>query len=164
MSKEPGLPFHLTPVVRDTCLCLQVRRAARAMARHFDEALRPVGLTNGQFSLLMALNRPGAAGMAEVASVLAMDRTTLTANLKPLQRRGLIEVETDPGDRRMRRMSLTGEGRSLLAGAYPLWQAAQAEAEGMLAGSDPHRLRSDLAVLGAGGRGTGGVRRSTRAR
>lgn len=96
------VPFETTLEVRDTCLCLHVQRAARALARRFDEALRPVGLTNGQFSLLMALNRPGPAAMGPVARLLAMDRTTLTAALKPLERLGLVAIEADPADRRSR--------------------------------------------------------------
>ncbi len=84
------VPFAVTLAVRDTCLCLHVQRAARALARRFDDALRPLGLTNGQFSLLMSLNRPEPAGMGGVAALLAMDRTTLTAALKPLVRRGLV--------------------------------------------------------------------------
>src|SRR5471030_1633090 len=102
-------------MVRDTCLCLHVQRAARALARRFDEALRPVGLTNGQFSLLMSLNRPEPAGMGPVAALLAVDRTTLTAAVKPLERRGLVKVSVDPADRRGRLMTLTSAGRSLLA-------------------------------------------------
>ena len=58
MSTQNALPFPVTLEVRDTCLCLHLQRAARAVARQFDERLRPVGLTNGQFSLLMSLNRP----------------------------------------------------------------------------------------------------------
>src|SRR3978361_166261 len=58
MSKSTDIPFETTLLVRDTCLCLHVQRAARVLARRFDEALKPVGLTNGQFSLLMSLNRP----------------------------------------------------------------------------------------------------------
>jgi hypothetical protein len=77
MSKSIDVPFSKTILVRDTCLCLHVQRAARALARRFDEALRPVGLTNGQFSLLMSLNRPAPPAMGSVASLLAMDRTTL---------------------------------------------------------------------------------------
>src|SRR3954469_15209319 len=100
MSKPTDLPFETTLLVRDTCLCLHAQRAARALARQFDEALRPLGLTNGQFSLLMSLNRPGPAGMGSVAALLAMDRTTLTAALKPLTRRGLVAVLPDPQDRR----------------------------------------------------------------
>src|ERR1700754_472243 len=98
------IPFETTLHVRDHCLCLAAQRAARALARRFDEALRPVGLTNGQFSLLMSLNRPEPPSMAPVASLLAMDRTTLTANLKPLERRGLVETAPNPKDRRSRRL------------------------------------------------------------
>src|SRR5215217_7749083 len=71
------VPFAVTLTVRDTCLCLHVQRAARALARRFDDALRPLGLTNGQFSLLMSLNRPKPSGIGSVAALLAMDRTTL---------------------------------------------------------------------------------------
>src|SRR3954454_8519002 len=107
MSKPDHPPFEVTILVRDSCLCLHVQRAARALARRFDDALRPLGLTNGQFSLLMSLNRPEPAGMGGVATLLAMDRTTLTAALKPLIRRGLVRVAPDPGDRRGRLLTLT---------------------------------------------------------
>src|SRR5271157_3483898 len=100
MSSALNVPFETTLMVRDTCLCLHVQRAARALARRFDEALRPLGLTNGQFSLMMSLNRPEPPSMGSVAALLAMDRTTLTAALKPLERRGLIKVVPDPKDRR----------------------------------------------------------------
>jgi hypothetical protein len=73
-----GPPFEFTLHVRDTCLCLHVQRAARALARRFDDVLRPLGLTNGQFSLLMSLNRPEPPKIGSVANLLAMDRTTLT--------------------------------------------------------------------------------------
>src|SRR4051812_11561337 len=99
MSKPLVIPYETTLLVRDTCLCLHVQRAARALARKFDEALRPLDLTNGQFSLLMALNRPEPAGMGPVAHLLAMDRTTLTAALKPLEKRGLLVTMTDDKDR-----------------------------------------------------------------
>ena len=118
--------------IRDTCLCLHAQRAARALARRFDEILRPVGLTNGQFSLLNALNRPEAPTPGPVADLLAMDRTTLVAALKPLERRGLVEVRVDVTDRRARRLHLTDAGRDLLAEAVPLWCAAHAALEGDL--------------------------------
>ena len=81
---DERLPLAVTHEVRDRCLCLHLQRAARAVARRFDVALRPVGLTNGQYSLLMSLNRPQPPRIGDVARLLAMDRTTLTANLKPL--------------------------------------------------------------------------------
>ena len=124
-----------------------MQRAARALARRFDEALRPVGLTNGQFSLLMSLNRPVPPGIGSVAALLAMDRTTLTAALKPLERRGLVKVTVDPTDRRGRRMTLTARGRTLLASAVPIWERTHAALEGVLSDGDPDRLRSDLRAL-----------------
>jgi DNA-binding MarR family transcriptional regulator len=148
MSKTDELPFTLTLHVRDSCLCLHVRRAARAIARRCDEALRPVGLTNGQFSLLMSLNRPGPVAMTDVADLLALDRTTLTANLKPLERRGLVEVSVGAKDRRSRRLTLTEAGRDLLRQAMPIWHKAQAENEALLsAGADAESLREALRAL-----------------
>ena len=129
MSKPIDIPYETTLLVRDTCLCLHVQRAARALARRFDEALRPLGLTNGQFSLMMSLNRPEPPSIGSVATLLAMDRTTLTAALKPLERRGLVEVTADPADRRSRRLTLTPAGRTLLASAVPIWQSTHAGLE-----------------------------------
>ena len=117
------------------------------MARRYDEALRPVGLTNGQFSLLMSLNRPEPPSIGEVAALLAMDRTTLTANLKPLARRGLMKVTVDAGDKRSRRLALTPAGRALLVTALPLWQEAQEATERTIARSSPERLRAALRAL-----------------
>src|SRR5690348_7314759 len=129
MSSSRAVPFTTTLKVRDTCLCLHVQRAARALARRFDEALRPVGLTNGQFSLLMSLNRPKPPGMTAVASLLAMDRTTLTAALKPLRRRKLVRMMADPADRRSRLLLLTAKGRKALARAVPIWRKTHAAVE-----------------------------------
>jgi len=151
MSSALSVPFETTLRVRDCCLCLHVQRAARALARRFDEALRPVGLTNGQFSLLMSLNRPAPAGMASVANLLAMDRTTLTAALKPLERRGLVTVAKDPADRRGRRLSLTTEGKTLLASAVPIWEQTHRDVEALLQNAgkdvDPDHLRKGLLAL-----------------
>ncbi|MBI1208092.1 MAG: MarR family transcriptional regulator [Azospirillum sp.] len=134
--------------MRDSCLCLHAQRAARALARHFDDILRPVGLTNGQFSLMMALNRPEPPVMGQVADLLAMDRTTLTACLKPLVGRGLVTASVDDRDHRRRRIALTRSGRQLLAAAYPVWQAAHDALEGRLRAHDPERLRDGLLALG----------------
>jgi DNA-binding MarR family transcriptional regulator len=147
MSKRIEIPFATALLVRDTCLCLHVQRAARTLARRFDEALRPVGLTNGQFSLLMSLNRPAPAGMGSVATLLGMDRTTLTAALKPLERRGLITVAADPADRRSRQLTLTEEGRAVLASAVPIWEATHAAVEALLGDLNPGRFREGLGAL-----------------
>ena len=147
MSKTANVPFETTLLVRDTCLCLHVQRAARALARRFDEALRPLDLTNGQFSLMMSLNRPVPPGMGSLAQLLAMDRTTLTAALKPLERRGLIETKVDPVDRRGRLLVLTPKGLKLLESAVPIWARTHAMVEGLLADAFPDRLRRDLGSL-----------------
>jgi DNA-binding MarR family transcriptional regulator len=147
MSRAATVSFETTLKVRDCCLCLHVQRAARALARRFDEVLRPLGLTNGQFSLLMSLNRPEPPGMAAVANLLAMDRTTLTAALKPLERRGLVKVAMDPADRRGRRLKLTAQGMKLLAEASPVWERTHAEVEAMLGDGEPEMLRRGLGAL-----------------
>jgi DNA-binding MarR family transcriptional regulator len=147
MSKCDDPPFEITLEVRDTCLCLHLQRAARAVARRFDAALRPLGLTSGQFSLLMSLNRPEPASIGNVAALLAMDRTTLTANLKPLERRRLVTVTVDNADKRTRRLALTSAGRGLLSAAVPVWRRTHAEIDGLLSGSSPEHLRAELRAL-----------------
>jgi DNA-binding MarR family transcriptional regulator len=147
MSSGEALPIGITHRVRDTCLCLHIQRAARAVARRYDEALRRLGLTNGQFSLMMSLNRPEAPTIGQVSTLLAMDRSTLTANLKPLQRRGLVSVTVDDADRRSRRLALTHAGRDLLAASFPVWERIHAALEGLLHRTDPDRLRADLRAL-----------------
>jgi DNA-binding MarR family transcriptional regulator len=139
--------FETTLLVRDSCLCLHVQRAARALARRFDDAFRPLGLTNGQFSLMMSLNRPEPPGMAAVASLLAMDRTTLTAALKPLRRRSLLKITAHPADRRARLMTLTPKGRRLLTRAVPIWKSTHLAIEGLLCEGDPDRFRHNLRAL-----------------
>src|SRR6516162_7413136 len=132
MSKRNDLPFEITLEVRDTCLCLHLQRAARAVARRFDAALRPLSLTSGQFSLLMSLNRADPASIGSVSALLAMDRTTLTANLKPLERRGLVKVSIDDGDKRSRRLKLTPAGRALLVVAVPIWKQTHVIVDNLL--------------------------------
>jgi DNA-binding MarR family transcriptional regulator len=141
------LPFDVTPVVRDCCLCLHTQRAARALARRFDEALRPLDLTNGQFSLLMSLNRPVPPNLGSVADLLAMDRTTLTAALKPLERRKLVKVAVDKDDRRGRLLTITPAGRALLNRALPVWKKTHAAIEREVADVAPDKLRAALRAL-----------------
>ena len=147
MSKPDPVPFETTLHVRDHCLCLHTQRAARALARRFDEALRPLGLTSGQFSLMMSLNRSKPPSMGAVAALLGMDRTTLTANLKPLERAGLVQTTVDPADRRARMLTLTDAGRTLLGGTVPIWERTHEEAERLLAQGDAESLRAALRAL-----------------
>ncbi|MGV6875316.1 MarR family winged helix-turn-helix transcriptional regulator [Pseudochelatococcus sp. B33] len=145
MNPRPAPPFETTIHVRDTCLCLHVKRAARALDRHFDAALQPVDITSGQFSLLMSLNQPEPPSLGSIAALLALDRTTLTANLKPLERRGLVETAISPKDKRTRLLRLTEKGRALLIRALPIWERTHAEIEKKL--TAPDVLRAGLLIL-----------------
>jgi DNA-binding MarR family transcriptional regulator len=147
MSNDTAVPYETTLHIRDHCLCFAAQRAARALARRFDAALRPVGITSWQFSLLMSLNRPQPPPMAAVAAVLGMDRTTLTANLKPLERRGLVRATVDPEDRRGKRLALTGAGRKLLGAALPIWQRTHDEVDDLLGARQASDVRAALCAL-----------------
>ncbi len=147
MTMRDDLPIDVTLEVRDRCLCLHLQRAARAIARRFDEVLRPFGLTNGQFSLLMSLNRPHPPRIGDLVPLLAMDRTTLTAAFKPLERRGLVRVQVDEKDRRGRRVAITDAGRDALVAALPVWRDTHDEIDRLVPGGDVDGLRADLLAL-----------------
>lgn len=147
MSRPERVTIEATHHVRDHCLCLHTQRAARTLARRFDDALRPHGLTNAQFSLLMTLNHPAPATMNQLSSLLGADRTTLTAALKTLAKRGLAEITEDPRDRRARQIRLTPEGHASLVSAYPAWEASHAALEAGLRAVNPDQLRRDLDAI-----------------
>jgi DNA-binding MarR family transcriptional regulator len=117
-----ALDYETTLLVDEACLCLGLQRASRVVARHFDDAFRPLDLNNNQFSLLMALNQPEPPTIGWLGCRLAMDRTTVTAGLKPLERRGLVEIRPDKRDSRARRIVLTRSGRALLEKAVGVWR------------------------------------------
>lgn len=146
-ASTKSIPVETTWRVRDQCLCLATQRTARALARRFDNAFRHLNLTSGQFSLLMSLNRPVPPPIGAVADVLAMDRTTLTANVKPLTKRRLIAMTVDPDDKRARLLKLTPAGEQLLKAAIPIWERVQKELEGRLTKGDADSLRAGLLDL-----------------
>jgi len=113
------------------CACFNLRKAARAVTQLYDAALEPAGLRATQISVLVALALKEKTPLGRVAEAMVMDRTTLTRNLKPLEREGWITIEKGP-DRRERYVGLTRSGRAVLERALPLWQAVQARvAEGL---------------------------------
>ena len=111
------------------CLCLGAQRRGRQLARRYDAALRPVGLTSGQFSILASLNQPEPVPLTRLAEILGLDRTTLTRNLRALDEGGLVRSQAGDGDRRLRQLALTGAGRDKLRAAMPFWRAAQEKAQ-----------------------------------
>lgn len=147
MSNRKVVSPEIARSVAEACLCLHVQRAARALARHFDDVFRPLEITSGQYSLLMSLNRPdptGAPTMGDTAEFLAMDRTTLTAALKPLERRGLVRVTADRQDRRIKRLSLTPAGNAVLARAHALWTEFHGAIEAGMASPSADAMRKGL--------------------
>src|SRR3954466_6861243 len=147
MSPVSTPSYEMARMLGRRCLCLRVQRASRAIGRHFDDAFRAVGLNNWQFSLLMMLNRPSPLTVTSLAEELAMDRTTTTKNLKPLERRGLLEIRRDEQDARVKRVVLTKAGQGLLTEAVQHWDAAQQTIEASLRGSDLASLHTALEAI-----------------
>ncbi|MBB5696542.1 MarR family winged helix-turn-helix transcriptional regulator [Muricoccus pecuniae] len=108
--------------VEASCVCLHVQRAGRTVGRHYDKAFRPLNLTNWQFSLLAAVGGADGPSVNELALLLGMDRTTMTRNLRVLERRGLLTMRPDDQDGRIRRALLTPEGRDLFLKALERWR------------------------------------------
>lgn len=129
------------------CVCQALRRVTRQVSRRYERALKPVALKPSQFSVLAALNRPQPTTLGALAKTLGLDRTTLTRELTPLERRELVETLADPEDKRARLLRLTAHGRALFGDAAPLWRAAQAETKARLKGADWSQLRASLDLL-----------------
>lgn len=143
-----SLPISTIHEIRDRCLCLASQRAARLLARRFDRLFAPLGITNGQFSLMVALSGQWKPRMGELAEFLAMDATTLTAAAKTLEKRGLLTLLPDESDARARRPGLTDQGREIIAQAVPLWREEHAKVEAELLGQDAGELAKILSQLG----------------
>jgi DNA-binding MarR family transcriptional regulator len=120
----PTRPADLLEEISTLCACFNVRRAARAVTQLSDRELAPSGLRATQVTLLVALARAGAIPFTRLAAVLGMDRTTLTRNLAPLERDGLVTLRPGP-DRRVKLATITAKGREVLEQAIPLWRRAQ---------------------------------------
>lgn len=111
--------------ITETCVMQHLRKTARGVTQLYEESLKQVGLTAGQFSTLVAVARSDGIALTPLAEELGMDRTTLTRALAPMERNGWIHTETGEGDARVRKVGLTEKGRDLLAEATVRWRAAQ---------------------------------------
>ncbi len=109
-----------------TCACSNVRKAARVVTQQYDEMLQPSGLRATQLAMLVVIARQGPLTLTDLTEALVMDQTTLTRNLKPLEKRGLVE-RVHGIDRRTRNVSLTPKGLKAVMKALPLWKRAQAK-------------------------------------
>ncbi len=133
------LPLEATYAIAETCLCLHVQTAGRAEARHADDVF-PLGLTSGQFAMLLTLHRAAPVTVGDLAKRLTRDPSTATADLKPLGRRGLVVSRSHAIDGRVRIVTLTDTGRAVLADAIELWVAADDRVSRGLSGSQVRAL------------------------
>ncbi len=119
-------PLDAARAMAADCLCFRARRAARAITRAYDTALRPIGLQATQVTLMnvIALGPDGAQPMGRLSDILALEISTLTRNLRALEKAGLVEIGRSATDRRVRVVRLTEAGKTRLAGALPLWKQA----------------------------------------
>lgn len=126
------------------CTCLRLRKASRRVSQIYDHYLQPHGLTITQYGLLAHLSRLDGISIGALAEKLIMDPTTLTRNLRPLERQDLVRLAADPRDRRARRLHLTEQGRAALIEARPAWVEAQRHIEEALGPSEAPVLHAAL--------------------
>ncbi len=143
MVEKPNIPDLNGYLAAEGCVCFNLRKAARAVTQFYDARLKPSGLKATQLSLLFALAATGPINMKRLAGLMVMDRTTLTRNVRPLQRAGLVTSATGT-DRRTRSLTLTGRGRDALRHALPLWRQAQDAVVGRLGAARWRDLRASL--------------------
>ncbi len=136
------------------CLCFRVRRAARTITRLYEEALRPLGLGATQLTLMNAIAMGGENGqtMSRLSDVLALDLTTLSRNLRPLEKDGMLTIGRHESDRRVRVVRLTREGEALLVAALPCWTKAHMRVTTILGEAEAEMLRAGLDAVTAAAR------------
>lgn len=132
--------------VAGRCAAVRTLSASRSMTRHYDDALRPLGLTITQFTLLISIGYMQPESITEIATALNIDRTSLTRNLKPLEAAGYV-TRGHEGSQRRRRIELTAAGKQIVSKAYPLWQAAQRQVEAAFGPGDFKDAMATLATL-----------------
>ena len=133
--------------VANVCVCRKTRETARKISRLYDDMLQPAGIKATQFTMLAAISLQGGATLTELAESLGMERTTLSRNLKPLERSGLIEVSAE-GYRRARSASITDQGVAKMEKALPLWRSAQKLLKKRIGGETWERIQTDLNEIG----------------
>jgi DNA-binding MarR family transcriptional regulator len=131
------------------CPVQRVREASRLLSRVYDEALRPLGIQGSQLSVLVAVAMFGERGamIGALAQALVLDRTTLTRNVQPLEKAGLLRVARSPEDARARVVVLTRAGERTIESAYPLWEQAQERLRDSLGAGRVDALRDQLAEV-----------------
>ena len=142
MNDTSNIRQYLEPA--QGCVCFNIRKSARVITQLYEEALQPTGLRATQFTVLVATRVMGTATINSLAHSLVMDRTTLTRNLKPLEKQGFIRILLGKEDRREREVTLTRAGQDILLEALPLWKAVQKTVIESLGANRVSRLMKDL--------------------
>lgn len=145
-STEHELDTDKCTFVLTACICLNLRKASRAITQMYDEALRPSGLRSTQLPVVVALVSTGPTTVNKLADDLVMDRTSLSRLLQIMVARGLVKME--PGeDRRTRELSITPRGMESVAAAIPMWDRVQDEVLGRFGQSRWKDLIEDLTAV-----------------
>ena len=129
------------------CVSLNLRKTTRGISQFYNEALKPSGLRGTQFSLLMVVSKHGQMSLGALADFIVMDRSTLSRNLRPLEKQGLLSVVPDPADARGRLVSLTPIGQVAIKTAEPMWQKAQQHMLDGIGAERWSRIREDLSDI-----------------
>lgn len=129
------------------CVSNNLHETARAVSRVYAEEMRPAGLARSQFAILGHLQRSGPMAVSQLAERLYMERTTVTRNLRPLIRDGLVSRRPSPEDARVRRLAITARGRRRLDEAHGYWRHAQARLLELFGADAWRRLESSLRDL-----------------
>jgi DNA-binding MarR family transcriptional regulator len=140
------LPISATKISKE-CFCFSLKKAERLISRRYDEALAPFGLRNGQFSMLICISGANLINIQSIAHQLNMDRTTTTAALKPLEKRKLIKITASKEDSRVKLVSITPLGISLLTKAIPAWQKIQDQMKADINLDNFIKLKDQLILL-----------------
>ena len=131
-------------LAHSACTAARVRKASRRVSQIYDRELAPYDLTVTQFGLLVQLRAAPGAAIGALAESMVMDATTLSRNLRPLERRGLVAAETDRADGRVRKLQLTLQGRATLDRAIAGWRAAQDQLTAALGADEMRALNAVL--------------------
>lgn len=130
------------------CMCAVIRKTGRLLTKRYDYYLKPSGLKITQFSMLANIERNAGITVSKLAELLVMDQTTVTRNLRVLEKAGYIQIETDPVDHRIKRTQITDFGMSRMDEARPFWEKAQLEIEGIIGGEHIKDLLSIFKEIG----------------
>ena len=128
----------------NVCTASRVRKASRRVTQIYDRHLEPFDLTITQFGIMAQLRHFSGIGIGALAEKMIMDATTLSRNLRPLERRDLVVCEADRDDGRARKLKLTASGRATLDRAMAGWSAAQRQIEQALGAAETRALNAAL--------------------